>query len=72
MGSVTKEATEENESSDEEADRVNTRLQVELKWRGIHKYLKAVQQVSDEDTDIEVMYERQEILMTEMEYVLEK
>ncbi len=53
-------------------DKVKTRLQVELKRRGVHKYLKTVQQVSDEDTDIEVMYEIKEILMTEMEYILEK
>ena len=55
-----------------EADIIKIPLQPELERRGIHKYLNVVQQFSDEDTDVEALHERKDILMTEMEHILEK
>ncbi len=47
-------------------------LRLEIKRRGIQKYLSSVNQFTDEETDVEVIHERKNILMSEMEYIFEK
>ena len=51
---------------------MGSRLKHEIERRGIQKYLNAVNQFTDEETDVEVIHERKNILMLEMEYIFEK
>ena len=51
---------------------MDSRLKHEIKRRGIQNYLNSVRQLSDEETDVEIIQERKNILMVEMEYIFER
>ena len=72
LGSATRQHTENHEPSDEESETISSGLRQELKRRGIQNNLNSVKQLSDEETDIEIIHERKNILMTEMEHIFER
>ncbi len=55
----------ESRSEDEE------KLEDEIKKRGVFQYMNTIK-IDNEETDVETVIERKEILMTEMEYIFEK
>ena len=72
LGSTTRLDTESSETSGRETRIMDSRLRDEIKRRGIQKYLSLVNQFTDEETDVEVIHERKNILMSGMEYIFEK
>ena len=72
LGSTTQQHTKYDESSEEERETMDFRLKHEIKRRGIQNYLSSVRQLSDEETDVEIIQERKNILMVEMEYIFER
>ncbi len=68
MGSITTRIV--TSSSDEETEKRNE-IEIQMRKRGIRKYLNTIRMESEEETDMETIQERKEILMTEMEYILD-
>ncbi len=62
MGSVT--IRSDTSSSDE-------KVEMQMRRRGIEKYLNTIRIESEEETDMETIQERKEILMTERDYILD-
>ena len=46
-------------------------IEMQIRKRGLGKYLRNIRTESEDETDMETIQERKEILMTEMEHILD-
>ncbi len=68
MGSIT--IQNDTSSSDEGAGK-RDEIEMQIRKRGIRKYIKNIRAESEDETDMETLHEKKEILMTEIEYILD-
>ena len=68
MGSIT--IQNDTSSSDEGAGK-RDEIEMQIRKRGLGKYLRNIRTESEDETDMETIQERKEILMTEMEHILD-